>query len=124
MKMSKSLKLPVRGAPDQSVQRRTTQTILKLASLLVLAVVAVLFPQHLSPDVATTTVAVTALMFAAWATAWNIFSGYTGYIALGHAAFFGSGAYALAIVCQDWHVTNDYGPLLLLPLCGLIVAVI
>ena len=38
-------------------------------------------------------------------------SGYTGYIALGHAVFFGTGAYALAILCKDWHVTSDYGPI-------------
>ena len=34
-------------------------------------------------------------MYAALATAWNLFSGYTGYISLGQAAFFGLGAYAL-----------------------------
>ena len=43
-------------------------------------------------------------MFAGAATGWNIFSGYTGYIALGHAAYFGMGAYALAIMCQDWNI--------------------
>jgi branched-chain amino acid transport system permease protein len=109
---------------------------LKIIGLLALVVVAVLFPLQISPDEATTTVAVSAVMFAAWATAWNAFSGYTGYVALGHAAFFGSGAYALAIMCQKWHVGDndisilfvhvpaDYAPFLLVPVAGLIAAVI
>ena len=38
------------------------------------------------------------LMYAALATAWNIVGGYSGYISLGHAAFFGVGAYAIGIM--------------------------
>jgi branched-chain amino acid transport system permease protein len=71
-----------------------------------------------------TSIAVLTVIYAAAATAWNIFAGYTGYIALGHAVFFGIGAYALAIICQHWHVTSDFGPLLLLPVCGLIAGAI
>ena len=37
------------------------------------------------------------LMYAALASAWNIVGGYSGYISLGHAAFFGMGAYAMGI---------------------------
>ena len=37
------------------------------------------------------------LMYAALASAWNIIGGYSGYISLGHAAFFGVGAYAVGI---------------------------
>lgn len=71
-----------------------------------------------------TSIAVLTVIYAAAATAWNIFAGYTGYIALGHAAFFGIGAYALALICQHWHVTSDFGPLMLLPVCGLIAGAI
>lgn len=39
----------------------------------------------------------TTLMYAAMATSWNILGGYTGYKSLGHAAFFGLGAYGVAI---------------------------
>ena len=35
-----------------------------------------------------------ALIFMTAASAWNIFSGYSGYLALGHAVFFGTGGYA------------------------------
>ena len=97
--------------------------IFKIAGLLVLLAFAIAFPLLFS-NPAVTTVAIFTLMFAGAATAWNIFSGYTGYIALGHAAFFGIGAYAMAIICQDWHVPADYTPFYLLPLVGLITAVI
>jgi branched-chain amino acid transport system permease protein len=73
-------------------------------------------------DPATTTVAVFTLFFAAAAVGWNIFSGYTGYIALGHAAYFGIGAYAMALLCQDWNIPAGYAPFFLLPLVGLIAA--
>ncbi len=93
----------------------------KLSALLALLAIAVLFPQVFS-NPATTTIAVFTLLYATAATAWNIFSGYTGYIALGHAAYFGVGAYALAIMCQDWHIPAGYSPFLFVPLAGLIAA--
>lgn len=40
---------------------------------------------------------VTILMYATLAVSWNILSGYTGYISLGTAAFFGIGIYVTAI---------------------------
>jgi branched-chain amino acid transport system permease protein len=96
--------------------------ILKTVGLLALLAFAIVFPL-LFPNPAVTTIAVFTLMFAAAATGWNIFSGYTGYIALGHAAFFGIGAYALALMCQDWHIQGGYIPFLLVPLAGLVAAI-
>lgn len=124
------------SASDQPARPKATVTLLKIVGLLVLFAIAVLFPLQLSPDEATTTVAVSAVMYAAWATAWNIFAGYSGYVALGHAAFFGSGAYALAIMCQRWHIGEhdvsllslripaDYAPFLLVPVAGVIAGLI
>jgi len=40
--------------------------------------------------------AMLSLLFAGYATAWNIFSGYSGYISFGHAVFFGLGAFMTA----------------------------
>ncbi len=92
------------------------------ALLLVALLVALLaFPQVLA-DPAITTVAIFTLLFATAATAWNIFSGYTGYIALGHAAFFGIGSYAIALLCKSWNVPGGYLPFALVPLSGLIAA--
>ena len=94
----------------------------KLIGLVALLLIAIAFPQVFS-NPATTTIAVFTLLYATATTAWNIFSGYTGYIALGHAAYFGIGAYAIAIMCQDWHVPAGYSPFLLLPIAGLVAAV-
>jgi branched-chain amino acid transport system permease protein len=136
MKTFKSLKLPATGAAGQARPAKVTLSILKIVGLLTLLIVALVFPQQISPDEATTTIAFYTLMFAAFVTAWNIFSGYTGYISLGHASFFGIGAYVLAIIDEHWHIRNsnfsflflhfdgDYKPFLFLPLVGLIVGLI
>ncbi len=94
----------------------------KIAGLAILLLAFIAFPQVFS-NPAITTVAVFTLLYATATTAWNIFSGYTGYIALGHAAFFGIGAYAMALMCQDWHIPAGYAPFLVLPVTGLIAAV-
>jgi branched-chain amino acid transport system permease protein len=64
------------------------------------------------------------LMYAALATAWNLFSGYTGYISLGHVAFFGIGAYALGIAFNHLSLGNGYRPFWFLPLVGIGVALV
>lgn len=96
--------------------------IFKAVGLLVLLALVIAFPQ-IFPNPAVTTIAVFTLMFAAAATGWNIFSGYTGYIALGHAAYFGLGAYALALICQRWNIPGGYMPFWFVPVAGLVVAV-
>ena len=96
--------------------------ILKPIGLLALLAIVIAFPQVFS-NPAVTGIAVFALMFAAAAVGWNIFSGYTGYIALGHAAYFGLGAYAFAIMTQNWHVQGGYGAFLIAPLAGLVAAI-
>jgi len=73
-------------------------------------------------DPAFTIIAVFTLFFAAAGSGWNIFSGYTGYIALGHAVYFGVGAYSIALMCQAWNIPAGYAPFFLLPLAGLIAA--
>ncbi len=83
----------------------------------VLLTAAVIFPQVITNEVATQ-IGVDTMLFVAAAIAWNLFSGFTGYISLGHAVFFGTGAYTVAIAAQDWHVTGDM-EFALLPLAGL-----
>lgn len=96
--------------------------IAKLVGLIVILAVAIAFPQVFS-NPAVTTIAIFTLLYAAATVAWNIFSGYTGYIALGHAAFFGIGSYAIALMCIDWHIPGGYLPFLFVPVAGLITAV-
>ena len=96
--------------------------IFKTVGLLLLLVIAIAFPLVFS-NPAVTTIAIFTLIFAAATTGWNIFSGYTGYVSLGHAAYFGLGGYAMAIMCQDWKVPGGYLPFLLVPLAGLVAAI-
>jgi branched-chain amino acid transport system permease protein len=136
MKTFKSLRLPALGAEGQSRSARVALNIFKILGLLALLIIALVFPQQISPDEATTTIAFYTLMFAAFVTAWNIFSGYSGYISLGHAAFFGVGGYVLAIIDQDWHIRSkdfsflflhfeaDYKPFLFLPIVGLVAGLL
>jgi branched-chain amino acid transport system permease protein len=95
--------------------------ILKTLGLVALLAASIAFPQAF-PNPAVTTVAVFTLLYATSTTAWNIFSGYTGYIALGHAAYFGVGAYAMALMCLDWKIPAGYTPFLLAPVAGLVAA--
>ena len=64
------------------------------------------------------------LMYAALATAWNIVGGYSGYISLGHAAFFGVGAYAVGYTFTHVSIGGGYRPFFALPLVGLGVALL
>ena len=59
------------------------------------------------------------LMYAVMSSAWNLIGGFAGYPSLGHAAFFGIGAYPIAIWFQHHSITSGYEPFLLLPFVGL-----
>jgi branched-chain amino acid transport system permease protein len=63
-------------------------------------------------------------MYATLATAWNLFGGFSGYLSLGHVAFFGLGAYANAIAFEHLGLASGYGPFLLLPVIGVGVALV
>jgi len=94
----------------------------KGGGLLALAVAAVLFPLVFSnPGI--TNYGVLTMIFVTAATGWNIFSGNTGYISLGQAVFYGSGAYAMGIAARDWHVEGTQ-VFALLPLSGAVGALI
>ncbi|HLJ66287.1 MAG TPA: branched-chain amino acid ABC transporter permease [Chloroflexota bacterium] len=93
----------------------------RLAGLAVLLAIAVVVPQVINSPLSMT-MAVFTLLFAIMATGWNVLGGYTGYISLGHAAFFGIGAYALTLLGQHVQVSSGYEPFFLLPVVGLIGA--
>lgn len=97
--------------------------IVKWAGLLVLLACVLAFPQVFSNG-EVTTIAFFTLLFAAMVTGWNILAGYSGYIALGHAVYFGLGAYAMALICDHWSLPAGYGLFLIVPVAGLISAII
>lgn len=60
------------------------------------------------------------LMYAVMASAWNLVGGFTGYPSLGHAAFFGVGAYAVGLWFQHHTIHSGYEPFVILPLVGIL----
>lgn len=60
------------------------------------------------------------LLFAMMATSWNIMGGYTGYKSLGHSAFYGLGAYFVAIAANQL----GWNPLISAPFLAVIVALV
>lgn len=67
-----------------------------------------------------------ACIFAIFAMSWDVLSGFTGQLSLGHGLFFGVGAYAAALL----NIHLDWPPCLTVPagailsvLCGLLVGI-
>lgn len=62
-------------------------------------------------------------IWAAFAVAWNIFSGNVGLISFGHAAFFGLGAYTVAVLAALYSISPWIG-LAVAPIVGGVSAVV
>jgi len=93
------------------------------ACLAAILAAAVLFPFVFS-NPATTSVAIFTLLYVGAASAWNTFSGYSGYMALGNAAFYGSGAYVMANLATYLGMRGGVALFALVPLAGLGTGVI
>ena len=101
------------------MNRLRDRRVLMAVGLVAVLALALVLPA-ISPDSATTNMAVFTLMYVGLATAWNIMGGYTGYISLGHAGFFGFGAYALGLLLAKLSIAGGYAPFLFVPLAGLL----
>jgi len=97
--------------------------VLKVVGIVVLFAIALALPAF-APDPATTNIAVFTMMYIGLATAWNIMGGYTGYISLGHAGFFGFGSYTLGLLLAHLGVRAGHAPFLFVPVAGLATAVL
>jgi branched-chain amino acid transport system permease protein len=104
---------------DGSIKTRA----LKAGGVTVAVALLAVFPLVVT-DPSATSIAVFTLIFMVSTAAWNIFSGYSGYLALGHAVFFGSGGYAVALAARDWHFKGGWDVFALLPFAGLVAAAI
>src|SRR6266581_1603354 len=98
---------------------RRLRTLVLLACVIFVGI----FPVGIAPNDAVNTIAVFTLIGAIAVVGWNIFSGYTGYISLGHSVFYGFGAYTLGLLSRGWHIPGGWEPFLLLPLAGLVAGV-
>jgi branched-chain amino acid transport system permease protein len=91
---------------------RPSGAIRAVSFVAVLAVLPLIVGQHWQVNLLVFTV-----MYAGLACAWNLLGGYAGYASLGHGAFFGVGAYAMAIGTNHLGVGGGYRPFaLILPI--------
>lgn len=79
-----------------------------LLSWSIVAILAGLFPVYES-NPAYQQIGVYTLIFTACATSWNMFSGYSGYVNLGAATSYGTGAYTLAILSRHMYPNGQPG---------------
>jgi ABC-type branched-subunit amino acid transport system permease subunit len=107
---------PVGSTPLASTEGRRA---LGAGMVGLVAVLLVIFPLVLSnPTV--TGIGVWAVLFMACSSAWGGFAGLSGYVSLGYAAFYGTGAYAMALVVNalGWH--GGYAVFVIVPIAGIV----
>lgn len=79
---------------------RRRQLLIALAVFVVIALV-----PRLVTDVYMMNVLILTLLFAALSQSWNLLGGYCGQVSLGHALYFGIGAYATSILYVKFGIT-------------------
>lgn len=94
---------------------------LKWGGPAVLLVALAAFPMVFT-NPAVTTIGVYTVMYLVAACGWNIFSGYSGYISIGHAAYYGIGQYTVALIAVHTKMPGGWDPFALLPAAGLVAA--
>jgi branched-chain amino acid transport system permease protein len=109
--------------PTGTWSSRLAQPRLAGAAGLVILIAAIGFFPLVFTNATATNFGVVTLIFVAVVAAWNLFSGFSGYLSLGHAVFYGTGAYFLVVAAKDWNFTNS-SVFWLLPLAGLVAAVV
>jgi branched-chain amino acid transport system permease protein len=103
---------------EVTVPRKVPSWVLLLFVLAVLAGLTLF--GVVSTKTGTISLLATTFMYAAMAQGWNMLGGYAGYLNFGIVAFFGAGAYTVAIVNTDL----GWSPWLAMPLGGLVALVI
>lgn len=96
----------MRPADTGIARRRRRELLIGAVVLVVLAVLP--FPIH---DTYTRNLIIITILFAGLAQAWNILGGYCGQISLGHALYFGIGAYVSALLLTRYGVPPGIGML-------------
>jgi len=106
-------------APSSGEVRHVMVLRVAKAVGLAVALAAVLLFPAVAPDPFILSVGVVIASYAVLATSWNFVGGFTGYISLGHAAYYGVGAYATALLI----IKVDVPPFVALFLGALLVGV-
>ncbi|HEV7208478.1 MAG TPA: hypothetical protein VGN54_07045, partial [Mycobacteriales bacterium] len=92
--------------------------------VLVAAVIAAVGFPFVFTNPAVTSVAMFTLLFVGASSAWNMFSGYSGYTALGNAVFYGCGAYCFANITSHLNLKGGVALFALVPVAGLFAALV
>src|ERR1019366_7821836 len=71
-----------------------------------------------------TTIGIFTIIYMSCATSWNMFSGYSGYVSLGTAIFYGCGAYTMALISIHSHMAGGAEQFWLVPVGGLVAMVV
>lgn len=88
------------ATPAPTARPSGRRKVIVAIGLLVAVAIVVMFPSS-APNAYVLSAGVVILSYACTATSWNFMGGFTGYISLGHAAFFGLGAYGTGILIRD-----------------------
>jgi branched-chain amino acid transport system permease protein len=113
---------PVGAAAPEHIPYELPKAVRRGGTALVLVLLAA-FPLVFT-NPAVTSIGVFTMIFLVAACGWNIFSGYSGYISIGSAAYYGIGQYTVALLVLHLKVAAGWDTFALLPLAGLVAAVL
>jgi len=91
--------------------------------LLPLGVIIILLLSQVD-DITIHNILILTLLYIGLSSAWNLLSGYTGSLSLGHAAFFGVGAYTSTILLIEFQVTPWIGMFVGAIMCVILALII
>ncbi|MGC5627140.1 branched-chain amino acid ABC transporter permease [Georgenia sp. Z1344] len=111
----------VTRAPHASERSSGQRRVRSIGAIVVVVALLALWPL-LAPNAYMLSAGVIVLNYAVLATGWNIMGGFTGYISLGHIAFFGLGAYGTGLIVRDTGM-NSFVALGIAALIVLVVAI-
>lgn len=78
-------------------------------AILVISAILIIFPLLINSDDYLIQSIIMVLLFAYWATSWNIVGGFGGQLSLGHATFAGIGAYVSTILLINYNISPWIG---------------
>jgi branched-chain amino acid transport system permease protein len=106
MTMDSVLPSSVLAGESAHVSKRRSQLLVGAAVFIAVATL-----PHLITDVYLQNVMILTLMYAAVSQSWNILGGYCGQISLGHALYFGAGAYTTSLLFVTYNINPWIGML-------------
>lgn len=109
-------------SPSPPGLTRTSRWV-RISGWVVAAAVLLVFPSVVT-DPTYTSIGVFTLIFMTCATAWNGFSGFSGYISLGNGVFYGTGAYTLTLIALHLNMAGGWLIFALVPVAGVAAALV